>query len=134
MKGRIYIKYKKNLGFNDLIDILDKIKLGINDYYRIEENIKSTSKLSEKCPKIESVSKGSIIIDFMFSVAAGIVANTIFDFIKSRFSGKKYDVKVDGNNNKIDINVGDNAKVNITINGDNNDVDIKNNENHDNDK
>ena len=114
----IHITGKKGIKLNDLITVLEVLKLSVNDYYR--DNKVANKDLSKNSPTIKKVQEGSILLQLGISVFAGVAANVLSQLITSRF--RKKEEKNNNSNTNVSIyNIyfeGDTINIEVDNSGD----------------
>lgn len=116
----IHINYNQSLTLKELSEVLDLINKAINDVNR-ECGIKNNAKLGkEYAPKVTGVDSGSIVVhiltNFVAPVALSVLANFLYDRLKTmgnrkdRKSNEKHNgypifITINGNNNVIEFNI-----------------------------
>lgn len=110
----------EKINLSDLIDVLTNLKLSINDVYRKYE-IKN---LYKESPVVKNLENGSVIIDLLVNLGVNLLATSISDLLKNRFTKKKYEVNevkdiTNKNNIYNDSNVINNYFIEVHINRNN---------------
>ena len=116
----LHINYNESLTLKELAEVLELINKAINDINR-ERGIKNNAKLGKDyAAKVTGVESGSIVVHiltcFVAPIALSVLANFIYDRLKT-IDGKKdknskkgeaenpVSIVVNGNNNLIELNI-----------------------------
>lgn len=116
----IHIDYNESLTLKELSDVLDLINKAINDIHR-DSGMRNNAKLGkEYAAEVTGVASGSIVVhiltNFVAPVALSLLANFIYDRLKSIGAKKEkkqinsdtaypISINVNGNDNLIELNI-----------------------------
>ena len=112
---RLHFTYEDNLSLSDLSECISLVNKAINDINR-EHGLTNFTVGREYSSKIDSVESGSIVINvltnFIVPVALSVLANAIYDRLKTWGQRKNKDGII--SQSKYPININTNVNVNIT--------------------
>lgn len=108
----IHITYDKNLTLKELSDLLNRVNLSINDYYR--DNGISNNTIWQYSPIVNKVGNGSILLNIGVTVLSDVTSTLLAEYIINRIT-KWRKSKNDNVINNIYIEAGDNNVINIHI-------------------
>ena len=87
VKYMIHIEYDNSISLKDFGELIAIFRVSFND---VNRNMGiNKKKKNEYAPGIDSVEKGSIILNIVVNVVAGVTVNLISDAIKKRIEKSK---------------------------------------------